>query len=325
MAFVGFAVTNPLAVMSMLDVGRWRSVVWADTPRTLGRYTKFINSPPKHDQRKNVLFVFGASNLSRITKDQEVFFSVLVFDDLQNLHQLRTSVSGFEIVDVAPQENGGALPKHLTPAEVASVVEQSGVPSIQPNLLATLTTALGRRRPSVLETTSRMPLPEAVPASGAQRLLLDLKSILEVKNSAIIFPVVVDVFLRFLFRMVPRSTVTTTVTKKLPIEAKDLWQEALTFADSDIGLSMARAYQKLCKNKDVDYRIGHAVSEFGLKPYSGDFVYFTSVLPPHRGADFLDELHNKAKEAKPSIPKFKPKPLPPQGKKKVVKTARNRW
>jgi hypothetical protein len=326
MAFVGFAVTNPLAVMSMLDVGRWRSIVWADTPRTLGRYAKFINSP-KQDQRKNVLFVFGATNLHKVLKDQESFFSILVFDDMQNLHQLRTNVHDFEIVDVAPQPNGGSLPKHLTPAEVALVVERSGVPAIQPLLLTQLTAALGKRRPSVLETTSRMPMPEAVPESGAQRLLLEMKHVLETTKemTVVSFPIALDVFLRFLFRMIPRSNVTTTVTKKLPTEAKDIWQEALTFADSDIGLSMARAYQKLCKNKDVDYRIGHAVSDFGLKPYSGDFIYFTSILPPHRGADFLDELQKKEKDAKPTIPKFKAPPPPPQGKKKAAKKARSRW
>lgn len=324
MAFIGFAVTNPLAVMSMLDVGRWRSVVWADTPRTLGRYLKFINAP-KHDQRKNVLFVFGSTNLSKVLKDQEKFFSILVFDDMQNLHQLRTNIHDFEIVDVAPQANGGTLPKHLTPAEVALVVERSGVPVIQSNLLTQLTSALGRRRPSVLEATSRMPMPEAVPESGAQRTLLDLKTRMEEEESAIPFTIALDVFLRFLFRMIPRSNVTSAVTKKLPNGAKDTWQEALTFGESDIGLSMARAYQKLCKTKDVDYRIGHAVSEFGLKPYSGDFLYFTSILPPHRGADFLDELKKKEKDAKPAIPKFKLPAPPPQGKKKGVKKARSRW
>lgn len=327
MAFVGFAVTNPLAVMSMLDVGRWRSIVWADTPRTLGRYTKFIQSAPKTDQRKNVLFVFGSNNLNKVLKDQERFFSILVFDDMQNLHQLRTSVHDFEIVDVALQPNGGTLPKHLTPAEVAAVVERSGVPTLQPSLLTALTSALGRRRPSVLEATSRMPMPEAVPESGSQRMLIDLRNVLEdsTGKQTIAFPLVLDVFLRFLFRMIPRSNVTSSVTKKLPPEAKDQWQEALTFAESDIGLNMARAYQKLCQNKDVDYRIGHAVSDFGLKPYSGDFIYFTSILPPHRGADFLEELTVKAKEPKPVVPKFKPAPAPPQAKKKKVKKARSRW
>lgn len=313
-----------MTAMSMLDVGRWRLVVYADTPRTLGRYAKFLASPK--DNRKTALFVLGASNLHRVLKDQERFYSILVFDDMQNLFQLRSKVEGFDIVDIDPQDGGLALPKHLTPAEMAQVVERAGSPTLQPTLLTQLTNALGRSRPSVLETTSRMPMPEAVPESGAQRMLTDLKAVLDGAAASIPFTTVLDVYVRFLFRMVPRSTVTSQVTKKLPQEAKDIWDQALTFAASETGIQMARAYRALChKQKDVDYRIGHAIADYGLKPYAGDFTYFTAILPPHRSADFLKDLDDKPKPAKPATVKFKPKPAPPQSKQARPKKARNAW
>jgi hypothetical protein len=248
---------------------------------------------PDEEGRKVVLFLLGAVNLGKVAKEFNRFSSVLVFDDLQNLHTLKAQLNSFEVVDIE-MEHGISVPRHLTPAEMTEVVNRPDMPASPFPLITKLTNALGKRRPSVLESTSRMPMPEAIPESGAQRMLTEIKLILDLTHSPLPFAVVLDTYIRFLFRIVPRSKVTSMVTKKLPDDAKDLWGTALDLANSEVGVNMARAYRSLCASDDVDYRVGHAVSKFGLKPYSGDFVYFTSVLPPYRGCVFLKELQQEA-------------------------------
>jgi len=319
MAFVGFATMNPIAASAMLDNNRWRTVVYADTPRSKGRYELFLKGDKK-DQRKAVLFLMGAANLHKVVKDAERFASVLIFDDLQNLHQLSTILKDFEVVDI-DVEGGTHFPRHLTPAEMADVVSSSGAPPAEIPLLTKITSALGKRKPSVLESTSRMPLPEAVPESGAQRLLTEIKNVVESADSQLPFAVIIDVYTKFLFRMLPRNKVTSTVTKKLPEEAKDLWGTALDLANSDVGVRMALGFRALCRAEDPDYRVGHAVADYGLKPYSGDFLYFTSVLPPSRAFEFLKELDEADDGSLGPQQKFKPSPAAPKAKKKGRKKA----
>lgn len=319
MAFVGFAKTNPICAIAMVDQVRWNPVVYADTPRSLARYKKFVNSH-ETEARKVVLFMLGATNLTKVAKEFDRFSSVLVFDDLQNLHLLDEAIDEFEIVDIEA-ENGIPVPRNLTPAEMTEVVNRPEMPSSPFPVIAKLTNALGKRRPSVLESTSRMPMPEAVPESGAQRLLTEVKTILDVTGSTLPFPIVLDTYIKYLFRILPRSKVTSSVTKKLPEEAKELWGTALDLAGSEAGSNMARAFRSLCESEDVDYRVGHAVSKFGLKPYSGDFIYFTSILPPFRGCEFLSNLPDEADLPKPRKGKMKPPAGRPKAKKKSRKKA----
>lgn len=314
MAFVGFAYMNPIATMAMLDQGKWRPVVYADTPRCRGQYDRFLAGTPKKDNRKAVLFLFGASNFPKVKNDLDRFTSIFVFDDLQNLEKVQGAYPAFEVTDIEETPEGALVPYHLTPAEMADTVAAEG--KIQKvSLLEGITAALSKRKPSVLESTSRMPMPEAVAESGSQRLMTEIKLIIEAKDSDLPFAMVLDTYAKFLFRMLPRSKVTSQVTKKLPAEAKDLWGSAIDFATSDIGLRMAYAFRSLCQNKDPDYRVGHAVSKYGLKAYSGDFLYFTSVCSPNRGFEFLEELSDEGESALTGQPKFKAK-LPAKGAKK---------
>jgi len=318
MAFVGFSFTNPIAVMSMVDPVRWRPVVYADTPRVLAQYMKFM-SEVEGDGRKSVLLLLGASSLHRVAKDYDRFDSIFVFDDLQNLHTLKRSTEGFEVVDVEV-EDGIPTPRHLTPAEMNETVALPSPASPFP-LAAKLTAALGKRRPSVLESTSRMPIPEVAPVSGAQRMMAEVKRILDETESPLPFSIVIDAYIRFLFRITTRLKVTSAVTKKLPDEAKDIWSTALDLAGSDVGLTMARAYRKLCENEDVDYRVGQAVNEFNLKLYSGDFLYFTAIFPPHRNCVFISELPPEDELSAPKKRRFKSKPAKAKAKKKTQKKA----
>lgn len=304
MTISAFCVMNPVSTISMVDTARWRPVVYADTPRTLARFKQFIDSN-KPDQRKTVLFLFGASYLNEALKHKDRFNSILVFDDLNNLHTLCKQVSGVQIVDIDKKD--GVYPKYLTPSELMDVINQ---PTSFPEsaILTHVTKALGQRRPSVLETTSRLPVPEAIPESGSQRLLSEIKKEL---TDDLPFAVVLDVYVKYLFRIVSRASVTKDVTKKLPTEAKELWKKALDFADSPIGEQMAKAYHAMCRSNDPDYRVGYVVGKFGLKAYAGDFLYFTSVLPPHKSCEFLPgTFSDDSKEDKPLVALFKA-PEPP--------------
>lgn len=280
MAISSFAVMNPTAAMSMIDTSRWRTVVYADTPKSLVRYKEFLDQK-KTDARKVVCFVFGVTSLKEVLKNQDKFNSILIFDDLQNLSDLRTQL-GVQIADVK-ETDASAMPKHLTPQEMNTLVESSS-PALEISLLKKVLTTLGPRRPSVLETTSRIPAPLDVEESGSQRLLTEIKQTLP---DPTFFGVVATTYCKYLFRMIDRNTVTQTVTKKLPAEAKDFWKKALDYADSDIGLAMHSAFAKLCSQRDPDYRTGHAVAEFNLKLYSGDFLYFTMIIPPFDSCQFL--------------------------------------
>lgn len=323
MSIVGFAVMSPIATISMVDTSRWQPVVFADTPRTIRRYQEFLNEK-KNGGRKPLLFLLGVTNLSKIAKDRQRFTSVLVFDDLQNLHLLSSQMSGFSIADIT-HKNNVPYPKHLTPVELGELLEKQGsIPETLP-LLAKVTNALGRRRPSVLETTSRMPTPETAPdpATGVQRQLTDIKNALG-GGTKVPFAVLLDTYVKYLFRVIERSKVTSTVTKKLPDEVKAAWKNVLDFADSDIGLTMAKAYARLCRNKDPDFRIGHAVTQFKLRPYTGDFVYFTSLFPPHRTCQFISTFvvpEPVSAASGPLIKVFKPPKPSPKATMKTKKKA----
>lgn len=317
MSFAGFAVTNPWAAMSMLDANKWRCVFYADTPRVKERYARFIDTKP--EERKAVLLVLGGVNLHRVAADFKRFHSVLVFDDVQNMERLTELFDGFEIVDIGSSDDEH-YPCHLTPAEMADLVAEPGGIPVEVPFLSKVTAALGKRKPSVLETTSRMPEPELLPESGAQRLLTEIKNVLDYAESPLPFPVVLDNYTKFLFRMLPRSKLTSQVTKKLPADAKELWSTALDLATSDIGRRMALAFRALCESTDPDYRVGQAVAEYGLRPYSGDFVYFTAVMAPNRSFEFLDAL-NDDDIAKGSKEKFVPPVVRKKAKKKTKKKA----
>lgn len=322
MSLVGFAVMNPIVTMSMIDVSRWRPVVFADTPKSLNLYQRFVNEK-KNDTRRAVLFLIGALNLGKVSKDRARFSSVLVFDDVQNLSAVEAQIKGFCIADITA-EGEASFPRHLTPMELADLLEVEGsIPDPTP-LLSKVTNALGRRRPSVLETTSRVPMGDGTVESGAQRLLNEVKNILDAEDK-VPFSLLLDLYTKYLFRIVERTKITTMVTKKLPEAAKELWKQALTFADSDIGETMAKAYARLCRTSDADYRVGHAVNDFGLKPYSGDFLYFTAVLPPHRNCAFISTFSPEKDESSlPLVSIFKPPALPTTPTKSKAKKARAR-
>ena len=281
MSFASFAVMPPAATMSMIDNSRWRTVVYADTPKSLARYKEYITNP-KSDGRKVVVFVFGVSALREVLKNQDKFNSVFVFDDLQNLSELRTQMN-VQIVD-AEEKPTGVFPKYLTPQELAALAD---APMEVPDnfFLKKVTSALGNRRPSVLETTNRLPAPFEIEASGIQRVLSDIK--LGLPEDA--FSPLLNGYCKYLFGMVDRNFITQTITKKLPVEVKELWKKCLDYADSEVGSSMKKAYAKLCPSKDPDYRAGHAVVDFNLRPYSGDFLYLTAIFPPLESAVFLSE------------------------------------
>jgi hypothetical protein len=320
MAFVGFAVMSPIATQSMLDNNRWRPVVYADTPKCLSRYEAFLEAK---ESRKAILFVLGSSNLHRVAKDLDRFASVFVFDDLQNLDHLCNAIPGFDVVDIEVDEETGTFePAHLSPAELAEVVKsESSVPDVIP-LLTKVKNALGKRKPSVLESTSRMPTPDAVPdVTGSQRLMGEIKLILEAQESELPFSVVLDSYTKFLFRLLSRSKLTSQVTKKLSDEAKELWMPAIDLATSDVGLRMAYAFRSLCEARDPDYRVGHAVSRYGLKAYSGDFLYFTSILSPNRSFEFLPELSDDREKDFMADRRFIPSGTSTETKKKRAKKA----
>jgi hypothetical protein len=318
MSISAFAVMNPIATMAMVDIARWRPVVYANTPKSLTRYRQFLENK-KPDSRKNVLFLFGASYLSEVLNSKDKFNSILLFDDLQNIDTLRSQLQSVQIVDIEE----GIYPKHLSPSEVMEVINRpTNFPSVNP-LLAHITRALGPRKPSVLETTSRLPVPEAIPESGAQRMLAELKVYIE--EADLSFSAVLDVYTKYLFRIVSRPFVTKEVTKKLGSEVKDLWKQALDFADSDIGETMAHAYQELCLSSDPDLRPSHVLAKFGIKAYGGDFLYFTSVLPPHQTCAFLPgALATDEKDPRPLV-KNVDVPVPETGAKKAkAKSARTK-
>lgn len=305
---------NPIATMAMVDTARWRPVVYADTPKTLARFRAFIESK-KPEPRKCVLFLFGASYLPDVIQHKDRLSSILLFDDLQNLHNVKKQLEGFDIVDV---DDG--YPKHLSPSELMEVINKpQRFPEV--TLLSQVTKALGQRRPSVLETTNRLPSAEPITESGAQRMLADIKRMLVDDEPA--FPVLLDVYVKYLFRIVTRAYVTKEITKKLPAHVKEPWKQALDFADSDVGLAMAKAYHSMCRSSDPDLRASHAVATYSIKAYGGDFLYFTSVLPPYSTCEFLpDVFPNDEKEPQPLVKVVVPKVPEPKAKKAKGKTAR---
>lgn len=317
MAISAFAVMNPIATMAMVDIARWRPVVYANTPKSLARYRQFLEGK-KPDNRKNVLFLFGAAYLNEVLQNKEKFSSILVFDDLQNLDRLRKWLQSVHIVDIEED-----MPKHLSPSEVMDVVNKpTNFPASNP-LLSQITKALGPRKPSVLETTSRLPVPEAIPESGAQRLLAELKK--HTEKSEVQFSIILDVYTKYLFRIVNRAYVTKEVTKKLETDVKDLWKQALDFADSEVGQTMANAYRELCRSSDPDLRPSHVLSKFGIKAYGGDFLYFTSVLPPHQTCTFLTGVFTIDEKDPQPLVKTIEVPVPEvKAKKTKAKSARTK-
>ena len=306
MALIGFAYSNPITLMSVLDSSKWRVVMFMDTPRTLERYTKFIRSPASKDE-KVVLFVAGAVALYRVKEDMARFHSVCVFDDVPNLHLLQKEISSFELVDVEMTEDGLYTHKPWTPGSISEKISKDSVELHDFSFLQKLQNSLGKRRPSVLESTSKMPAPEADEFSGVMAQLAQIKAYLDVDESGkLSFAAVLDVYAKYIFRIIPRSAVTSKVTKKLPKDLREIWTALTDFAKSDIGVRFAKAFQEISKSKDPDYRSGFALRQYGIRQYSGDFVYLSSVLPPSDSFEFLKELDDVDEAAMNNKGTFKP-------------------
>lgn len=286
MAFIGLVTTNPIFGSAILDRSKWRSVIYADTPKCMDQYARWKSS--KKDSRKVIVHLIGASNLSKVLKDESMFHSIIVYDDLETMSILSDIVGGLNIADV---EEGpmGPVPFNLSQAALLNELkEPGGFPDTTP-FLSKVRASFGNRKPSVLESSSNMPTPEESVNSGVQRMMTGIKEELEIAESSLPFAVVVDCYSKFIFGMVTRGHVTATVTKKLPKGvAKELWQSAMDMATSQIGLRMKDAYKSLCVSQDPDYRANHAVTKFDLKPYSGDFIYLISILPPSSHWDFIE-------------------------------------
>lgn len=303
---------TPVATMSILDTTRWRPVVYADTPKTLNRYHRFVQKPEK-DERKPVLFVFGASYLPKVTRNADLFSSVFLFDDVPNLMAVKANIPDFDVVDVE-----GHLPKHLSPVELAEVVSRAGSLPNKIPLITKLTNTLGTRKPSVLESTSRLPkgaAPETATTAGVQRLLTEVKH-----YEALPYAVVTDIYAKYIFRMIPRSAVTAAVTKKLPVQAKEPWAAALAIADSAVGAAMATAFRRLCDDSNGALSVRDALKEADLTAYAGDFLYLTTIHPPYKGCVFLAS----SEEATPTVKqaKFTPKDNKTTDKKRKKKPSK---
>jgi hypothetical protein len=269
----------------MIDKESFRPVVYADTPRLKATFkTHLANHVAQKDYRRLVVLVFGSSFLPEVLHPSlPKFHSILVFDTVQTLLEVKKHMSALEIVDMDLTEV--ARPKPVTAGVLASLLERLGdFDGPLPDIFMDIRNALVQRKPSILETTSRLNMPEATPLSGCQTLLAQLKPVL---NSDISFMQVLDTYVRYLFGMTNRNNVTQSITKKLPEQAKSIFKQALDFADSPIGKAMSAAYQKLCLLSDKDYKIHQAVKEYNLMPYAGDFMYFVSVLPPSKEALFI--------------------------------------
>lgn len=312
MTISGFAAMNPIATLAMVDIARWKPVVYADTPQTLLRYKSFLDDKKK-DNRKVVLFLFGAIYLPEVLKHKDKFHSILVFDDLQNLNNMR-NIPHFDIVDV---DQG--YPKYLSPSQLMDVVNKP-TRFTETSLLSQVTRSLNNRRPSVLETTNRMPTVEGIPETGSQRAMSDLKALI---NDDVMFSIALDVYVKYVFRIVDRAYVTKEVTKKLPDGAKEHWKKSLDFADSEIGLAMAHAYRDLCRTTDPDLKASYLVNKYGIKNYGGDFLYFTSLLPPSHNCAFLDGTFEvDEKEPPPLVALLKAEEAVAKPKRGKAKSAR---
>ncbi len=304
MAFIGFGASNPVSLASVLDTSRWRLVMYMDTPRTIARFHEAVSEPRrKKETRKMVLLVGGATCLHRIHNDLDAFASILVFDSVENLHVLKEDMPEFEIVD-SVLEGGHYVSRHLNPGQVAEMVAKPGKPE-NLSMLQRVVNTLGKRKPSVLETTSRMPVPSEVLHSGMQVQLSEMKKRLD-DQEGLEFSVVLDTYCRYLFRIIPRSKVTSLVTKKLPKELKEVWDNVLQFAKSDIGLRMAKTFEAVSASKDPRFRGSYVLAKYGISQYAGDYMYFTAVHPPSEMHEFLPELEAANTEAMENKGSFKP-------------------
>ena len=315
MNIVGLATTSPMVALSMIDASKWRSLVYAETDACRSRWTKAFNAKP--DGRRTVCVLLGASYLPRVLERSSSLNAVLVFDDVQNLSTLAGQLPGFEIADIEKDSSGaGAMPLVLSGSDLAQLLDQQ-LDVGEPSLLTQLTSALGKRKSSALENTNRMPVTEAVEISSAQKALSVIQT--QVEGSKVSFSVVLDLYVKYMFNMVDRSVVTAQVTKQLPDSVKELWHQLLEFASSFTGEMMADAFVKLCESTDPDYRIGHAVAEFGLKPFSGDFAYFTALIPPAPNYEFVVKGSVKADKETMNSKPLASGSRTAQPRKKVVK------
>jgi hypothetical protein len=300
---LGIATMNPMVATSFLDITRYRVVCYADTPYTLESYRLATKIPDP--ARKMVCFLFGAAHLPKVIPDRTKFASIVIFDDMQNLRTVAHKIPGFQVLDVEARTDGLQYKRQITPQELMAAVDADKVPVDVP-FLTHVTNALGRRKPTVLETTSRVPHPEGVADSGVCRILQEAREYLV--DDSVTYQVIQDTFARYLFGMMERSAVTQRVTKRLPAEAKDLWKQALDFADSDVGARLCACYRALCRTQDPDYRAGFAAKEHNIQAYAGDLLYFCALIPPSSEHQFLDGGNDEATEStKPLINVSKPK------------------
>jgi hypothetical protein len=289
MSFLGLATTSPIVAMSLVDTSRYQVVVWCDTPKTLSFYERWLR---RTSTKKAVLFIFGASNLSKVIPNKHRFSTIVVSDDAQNLRIMQEK-SNLRICDLQVK-NGIDHPKVLTATEFMDMVSVDGIPE---DLLVQEVTNAFKRTASVLETTSRLPKPVApISESALQKNLLQVTKAVGGDTAFI-----TQGFARYLLRLSTRNELTQTVTKKLPAHVRDHWEHIVDIAKSQVGDKIATVFHTLCCAKDQDLRVGHLVAKYGLQSYSGDVLFFTAILPPSPSYVFIDDFVPLTDASTPSV------------------------
>lgn len=275
MNFAGLAVTSPVSAASMVDALRWRVCIVANTPSSLARFHTELKST---NDRRLVVFCIGAHLLNKVTPHAKQVSCVFVFDDTANILSLAEQIPNFQILDVE-ENNGVRMPKPPTPQDINDALTNSKAGANE-GLFVRVAQVLTARPPSILESTSRVPLtapPTTV--SGVQGIMVEIRHLLP-EDSKVPFSAMLDYLTRLTFGITKRASVTANVTKKLPPEVSTLWSDALEVVCSPVGEQMARAYQWLCVNHAALPTVSSAISRFGIKLHEGDFAYLTAILPP---------------------------------------------
>lgn len=271
MAFIGVATVSPAVLATFVDQAHWRIVVFSDTTLTKEHFFRAIET---ETTKKRVLFVFGVILLPKLMGYMDKFASVVVVDDVQNLHTLAERMPTFRVVDIID-----GMPAPLPPADFQRLIgEPGGLPQDAP-LMTSVTAALSTRKPSVLETTNKARAGSR-PTSGIQGWMTDVGTILAGQEGAPPFVEVTSAYAKYILGIISTGKLNKMVGNRMPEAALPVWEPAVAYAKSRIGATFQKAFRSLCASTDPTYRVTDAIRKFGLRHYSGDFIYLTSIITP---------------------------------------------
>ena len=271
MSLLGFASTSPETLRTVLAAAdpSWNVVMYVPGPTAERDYKQQL-AAARTKGGKICQMVVDGRNLVKVKRKVD---ATCVFDSFLGLAELQHPLP-LKIVDCEQVTDAIYKRKVLKASALIKLLEQPGeLPKVVPQLAGG---PAFRNRPLLHETTSAL-VPKS---SGIRGQMAEVVGLCGDKLP----PDIDSTLAHFIFGLIKKTKVTTLATKKMPEQAKAIWMQMLTFADSAIGLQFRSDFQSLCSAKNYQAAVAKLKVD---KKYAGDWEWLTTICRPSPVFEFV--------------------------------------